>query len=48
MGVRVNAERERNMVLKSLVESLIGIAKHWVPRVHYVEDFHVIPQTIAR
>jgi len=35
------------MIPKAQTKSLIGIAKDFVPSVHYVEDGHVLPQSIA-
>jgi len=35
-------------MLKVQAKSLIGIAKNFVPCVHYVEDGHILPQSIAR
>jgi hypothetical protein len=43
-----SAGRERVVILKPQVQSLIGIAEDFVLRVHNVEDRHVCPQSIAR
>ena len=40
---------EKGLVkMKTRTKSFVGIAEDFVPRVHYVEDRHILPQPITR
>ena len=44
---RTSAEKESITMFDPWTKSLVGIAEGFAPCVHYVEDCHVLPQSIA-